>query len=129
MKKILLLACCLGLPLCGGCAPVLLAAGAVAGYAVSRDSVLLDMDQPWDKVWSAAKQEVTETGQVKRENPKRGRLDARVEEADVVVVLKQLTPTTVRVVVRARKNLLPKVDVAQKLALGIQRRAERNNLF
>ena len=129
MKKILLLVHCLGLPLFCGCAPVLLATGAVVGYAASRDSVLLDMDQPWDRVWSAAQQEVTEQGQVERENPKRGRLDARVEEADVVVTLKQLTSSTVRVVVRARKNLLPKVDVAQKVALGIQRRVERNTLF
>ena len=125
MKKIGLLLACFCLPLCGGCAPVLLATGAVVGYAVSRDSVLLDLDQPWDRAWSAAQQEVSEQGLVKRENPKRGRLDARVEEADVVIVLKQLTPSTVRVVVRARKNLLPKVDVAQKVALGIQRRVER----
>lgn len=115
------------LPLLGGCAPVLLAAGAVAGYAVGRDSVLLDMDQPWDRVWSAAREEIRETGEVKRENPKRGRLDARIQEADVIVVLKQLTPSTVRVIVRARKNLLPKVDVAQKAALGIQRRVERGS--
>ncbi len=125
MKKIGLLLACFCLPLCGGCAPVLLATGVVVGYAVSRDSVLLDLDQPWDRAWSAAQQEVSEQGLVKRENPKRGRLDARVEEADVVIVLKQLTPSTVRVVVRARKNLLPKVDVAQKVALGIQRRVER----
>jgi len=125
MKKIGLLLACFCLPLCGGCAPVLLATGVVVGYAVSRDSVLLDLDQPWDRVWGAAQQEVSEQGRVKRENPKRGRLDARVEEADVVIVLKQLTPSTVRVVVRARKNLLPKVDVAQKVALGIQRRVER----
>lgn len=128
MKKFLLLYLCL--PLCGGCAPVLLATGAVAGYAISRDSVLLDMDHPWDRVWSATQQEVTERGQVKRENPKRGRLDARVDEADVVVALKQLTSSTVRVVVRARKNLLPKVDVAQRVALGIQKRVESgSNLF
>lgn len=122
MKKIGLLLACFYLPLCAGCAPALLATGAVAGYAISRDSVGLDMDQPWDRIWSAVRQEAAERGQVKRENPNRGRLDARVEEADVVVALKQLTPSTVRVVVRARKNLLPKVDVAQKVALGIQRR-------
>ena len=127
MKKITLLLSCLCLPLCGGCAPVLLATGAVAGYAVSRDSVLMELDLPRDRVWSAAREEVAERGQIKRENPERGRLDARVEEADVVVALKQLTPSTVRVVVRARKNLLPKVDVAQKVALGIQRRAERGD--
>ena len=108
-----------------GCAPVLIGtAGAVAGYAVSRDSVIVDMDHPWDRAWGAARQELSERGQIKRENPKRGRLDARIEEADVVVALKQLTPSTVRVIVRARKNLLPKVDVAQRVALGIQKKVE-----
>ena len=124
MKTLPLLLSCLGLPLCGGCAPVLIATGAVAGYAVSRDSVIVDMDHPWDRAWGAARQELSERGRIKRENPKRGRLDARIEEADVVVALKQLTPSTVRVIVRARKNLLPKVDVAQRVALGIQKRVE-----
>ncbi len=122
MRRFLFFLLCL--PLLGGCAPVLLATGAVAGYAISRDSVVLDLDRPWNQVWNAAREEVKQQGAVKRENPKRGRLDARIQEADVVVVLKQLTPSTVRVVVRARKNLLPKVDVAQKVALGIQKRIE-----
>lgn len=121
-KRLFLFWLCL--PLLGGCAPVLLATGAVAGYAISRDSALMDMERPWDRVWSAAQEEVRQAGTVKRESPKRGRLDARVEGADVVVALRQLNPSTVRVVVRARKNLLPKVDVAQKLAFGIQRRVE-----
>ena len=122
MKKIRLLLFCFFLPLCGGCAPFLIATGAVAGYAVSRDSVVMDLEQPREAVWDAAQQEANELGHVKRENPERGRLDARIEEADVVVVIKELTPSVVRVVVRARKHLLPKVDVAQKVALGIQKR-------
>ena len=109
----------------GGCAPVLLATGAVAGYAISRDSVLLDMDQPWERVWRAAQEELRHQGLVKRENPKRGRLDGRVQETDVVIALKQLNPSTLRVVVRARKFLLPKAEVSQRLAFGIQRRVEK----
>ena len=122
MKKFGLLFLCAFLPLGGGCAPVLIATGAVAGYAVSRDSVVMDLDKSWDDVWNAAQEEVGEQGQVKRENRERGRLDARIEETDVVVIIKQLTPSTVRVAVRARKYLLPKVDVAQRVALGIRER-------
>ncbi len=124
MKK--LLPFCLCAALFSGCAPVLIATGAVAGYAVSRDSVMLEINESWDKIWTAVQEEVREQqGHVKRENPPKGRLDASVEGCDVTVTLKRWDDSTVRVIVRARKNLLPKVDVAQRLALGIQRRAEK----
>ena len=121
-----LLASCWILPLASGCAPLWIAGGAVAGYAASRDSVTMDLDQPRDQVWGAALEEIRTQGSLKRENLKRGRLDARIQEADVVLILKQLSPSTVRVVIRARRNLLPKVEVAQGLAVAILRRVERN---
>ena len=108
----------------GGCAPLLIASGAAVGYAAGRDSAALDLDRPWNAVWDASKEEIQHQGLIKREDAKRGRIDAKVEEADVVLTVKQLTPSTVRVIVRARKNLFPKVEIAQKLSVGIQRRAE-----
>lgn len=108
-----------------GCAPVLLAtAGAVAGYAVSKDSVTIDLDRPWDRVWASCLEEAKHLGKIKREDRVKGRIDARINEADAVVTLDQLTPATVRVVIRARKHLLPQVEVAQKLGIGIARRVE-----
>lgn len=105
-----------------GCAPLLVAGGLAAGYAVSRDSVVLDLDRSWEKVWDACLEEVRYQGRLKKENRKRSRIDARVREVDVVLTLEQLTPATVRVVIRARKHLLPRVEVAQRLGLGIARR-------
>jgi len=111
------------LVLSAGCAPLLLAtAGAVGGYAISRDSVTIDLDRPWDKVWSACLEETRAQGRIKREDPASGRIDAIVKETDVAINLEQLTPATVRVVIRARKRLLPKVDVAQRVGIGIARR-------
>ena len=107
-----------------GCAPVLLAtAGAVVGYAVSRDSVTMDLDRPRDQVWGACLEETKRQGNLKREDRLRGRIDARIRETDVTLTLEQLTPSTVRVVIRARKHLLPQVDVAQRLGVAIARRA------
>jgi len=107
-----------------GCAPVLLAtAGVVVGYAVSRDSVTIDLDRTWDKVWAASLEETKHQGLLKREDRGRGRLDARIRETDVSVTLEQLTPSTVRLVIRARKHLLPQVEVAQRLGVAIARRA------
>ena len=124
MKRIYLplLMLCWALPTTSGCAVLLVGGGAVAGYAASRDSVIMDLDEPLDRVWSAALEEIQSQGSLKRENAGRGRLDARIREADVVVTVRQLTSSTVRVVVRARKNLLPKVDVAQGVAVAILRR-------
>ena len=107
-----------------GCAPVLLAtAGVVVGYAVSRDSVTIDLDRPLDKIWAASLEETKQQGFLKREDRGRGRLDARIRDADVSVTLEQLTPSTVRLVIRARKHLLPQVEVAQRLGVAIARRA------
>ena len=105
-----------------GCAPLWLATGAVVGYAVSRDSSTIDLDRPWTTVWAACVEEAKSMGHVKREDPKRGRLDTVMEEVDVVLTLKQLSPSTVRIVIRARKNLLPKPEIAQRLGVGIVRR-------
>ena len=106
-----------------GCAPILLAtAGAVVGYAVSRDSVTLDLDRPLDRVWSACLEETKHQGTVKKQDQARGRIDAHIRRTDVVVTVDALTPSTVRVVIRARKNLLPQVEIAQRLGVGIARR-------
>ena len=124
MKRIYLplLVFCWVLPATSGCAILLVGGGAVAGYAASRDSVTMDLDEPLDRVWRAALEELRSQGSLKRENANRRRLDARIQQADVVVTLKQLTSSTVRVVVRARKNLLPKVEVAQAVSVAILRR-------
>ena len=111
----------------GGCAPVLVAAGAGVGYAVSRDSVTLDMDHPQDRVWTAIVEETHDTGKIKREDANRQRMDLRVDGTDVVITLQPLTPSTVRVSVRARRFLLPRPEMAQRVAFGIQRRVERTN--
>ena len=105
-----------------GCAPILLASGAAAGYAVSRDSLTLDLDRPKEHVWNVCLEETKQQGTVKRADPKEGRLEAQIQQASVVLTLEQLTPATVRVVIRARRNLLPRIDVAQRLAIGIARR-------
>lgn len=109
--------------LLAGCAPVFLAtAGAIVGYAVSRDSVTVDLDRPLDQVWSACLEETKRQGTVKRQDQARGRIDAQIRRVDVVVTVDALTPSTVRVVIRARKNLLPQVDTAQRLGVAIARR-------
>ena len=130
MKKTILLCGLLSMATLPGCAPILIAAaGATAGYAVSRDSVVMDLDKPWTLLWGAALEETKAQGLVKREDSKRGRIEATVQEVNVVISLKQLTASTIRVKVRARKLLMPKVEVAQQLAVAIVQRAEQRAQF
>ena len=113
------LALALGL---SGCAALWAAGGAAAGYALTRDSLVFSVeDRAFRRVWETAAREAHRQGTVKAEDPGKGRLDARVQGADVVVTLEQLTVTTVRVTIRARKNLLPRRDVAEHLGLAILR--------
>ena len=105
-----------------GCAALWVAGGTAAGYALTRDSMAFTVeDRSFSRVWEAAARETRRQGTVKAEDPGKGRLDARIEGADVVVTLEQLTVTTVRVTVRARKNLLPRRSVAEQLGLAILR--------
>ena len=105
-----------------GCVALWAAGGAAAGYALTRDSMAFSVeDRAFSRVWEAAAREAHRQGTVKTEDAGKGRLDARIQGADVVVTLEQLTVTTVRVTVRARKNLLPRRNVAEQLGLAILR--------
>ena len=105
-----------------GCAALWVAGGAAAGYALTRDSMIFTVeDRSFRRVWEAAARETRRQGTVKAEDAGKGRLDARIQDSDVVVTLEQLTVTTVRVTVRARKNLLPRRGVAEQLGLAILR--------
>ncbi len=126
MRKILAATLCAGM-MTGlfGCAPMLIVTGAAAGYAISRDSMVLTLEKPWMEVWQAALEEAKSQGLIKKEDLNHGRIAALVQDADVAITLKQLTPSAVRVTVRARKHLLPKVDIAQQIGLGISKRLEQ----
>ena len=82
----------------------------------------MDLDRPREHVWQVCLEEAKREGTVKRVDPKNGRLDAQIQQASVVLTLEQLTPATIRVVIRARRNLLPRIEVAQRLAIEIARR-------
>ena len=111
--------------LTAGCEPVsltLLGVGSVAGYAVSRDRVELTVEQPYDKVWSAALEETKRAGLLKDVNPDVGRIEATYQGAHLTVTLERVTETAVKVVIKARKHMLPKIEIAQRLATRLAKR-------
>ena len=112
-----------GSVLTAGCAAVaLVGVGSVAGYAVSRDHVELTVEQPYDKVWSAALEETKRTGLLKDVDQEKGRIEAMYQGTHLLVTLERVTETAVKVVVKARKHLLPQIDLAQRLAGRLARR-------
>lgn len=109
--------------LTAGCAAVaLVGVGSVAGYAVSRDHVELTVEQPYDKVWDVALDETKRTGLLKDVNQETGHIEATYQGTHIVVTLERVTETAVKVVVKARKHMLPQIDLAQRLASRMARR-------
>ena len=99
-----------------GCAALLIGAGAVGGYAVSRDSVIANLEKSKEAVYRKSLEVANKAGQVTLEDARRGIIELTTPEAvKVRITLKQLTTRTVELRVKARKNMLPKVDVAQDL--------------
>ena len=106
----LLLAC-----ITGGCAVLLLGLGVAGGYAISKDTVRNDFEQSFGTVFRASVIVAQQQGLVTLEDEKRGRIEATIEESTVWIKVEQNTPKTVRLKVTARKNLLPNIDLAQKV--------------
>ena len=99
-----------------GCAALLIGAGAVGGYAVGRDSVVANLEKSKEAVYRKSLEVASKAGQVTLEDARRGIIELTTPEAvKVRITLKQLTTRTVELRVKARKNMLPKVDVAQDL--------------
>lgn len=99
-----------------GCAPVLIGAGAVGGYLISKDSIQNSFDLPLAQVYQASREVLEDEGLIKQADADKGRLKAVVEGTNVVVTVKQVTRRTVSLKVQARTDLfVPKIDVAQAI--------------
>ncbi|MBI4355307.1 MAG: DUF3568 family protein [Candidatus Omnitrophica bacterium] len=106
----LLLACATS-----GCAVLLLGLGAAGGYAIGKDTVRNDFEKNFGTVYRAGLLTARQMGQVTIEDERHGKIEATVEESKVWIRVEQNTPTTVRLKVKARKNLLPNIDLAQQV--------------
>ena len=116
---LLVLVACLGMT---GCAAALVGAGAVIGYAVSRDRVDLTVERPYPAVWSTCLEEAKRFGLLKEADQAAGRIEVLNQGTHVTLTLERLSETTVKIIFKARKNLLPKIDVAQRLATQLARK-------
>ncbi len=105
-----------------GCPLFLIGGGVLGGLAISEDTVRSDLDKPFNQIWDIAHQELKAMGAITLQDREHGRLEANVESGHVWITLDQLTPKTVRLEIKARKNMLPKIKLAQKVSTRILKR-------
>ena len=55
-------------------------------------------------------------------NQDTGRIEATTQGTHLVVTLERLTETTVKVIIKARKHMLPQIEIAQRLATRLAKR-------
>jgi len=96
-----------------GCAALLVGAGAAGGYAVGRDSITNHFDLSQGHVYGVSRSVVKQMGLVTMEDERRGRFQADVDGATVTVTVTPVSEKTVKLKVKARKFLMPKLSVAQ----------------
>jgi hypothetical protein len=117
---ILFLFLCVFLFLASGCFYLVIGGlGAVGGYAVTRDTVQGEYDANYDKAWKKSQEICQSLGTVTSRSSAKGVVDAEVDRARVRVEVTQLTPEAIRVKVKARKGIFPKMETAEKVFVKI----------
>ena len=109
-----------------GC--VYLVVGGVAaagGYAVSRDTIQGEIDHAFDDVWDAAIEVLSIMGIIETQSYELGKIGAIVNGARIKVNIIQLTPSAMRIKVKARKNIFPSIANAQNVYVKIINRADQ----
>ena len=107
-----------------GCVPILVGAGAVGGYAISKDTIQGETDIPYDDLWSSALKVSRIRGTIRQEDAAGGYLKLAVESGFIWVRLIKITQATTRLKVSARKYHLPNISLAQDMYLKIMEEAK-----
>ncbi len=99
-----------------GCvaAPIMLiGAGAVGGYAISRDTFEGNTSKSQEELWDAANKILAIMGSIEVSDRKRDELSGHVNGATVWITVVPVNSSTTKLRIKARKNLLPAIGIAQ----------------
>lgn len=111
-----------------GCVPLIflaVGAGAVGGYAVSRDTFEGISAKAQDELWDATNQVLTIMGDVKDSDRKGGSMTATITGAKVTVSIIPMSLTATKLRVKARKSIFPRIAIAQDVYTKIMRQTEQ----
>lgn len=98
---------------------VVASAGAVGGYAITRDTIQGDYDASYPDAWKESLSVCGILGKVSIKDSGKGTIEADVDRAKVKVELTQLTPESIRLKVKARKGIFPRLGTAEKVFVKI----------
>lgn len=98
-----------------GCAAVLIGGGIAGGMAVSRDTAEIVKDTSYDKAWDVTRKTLDEMGVINLEDKKAGKIEANVKDSKITAQVTQLTGKSVKVTIKARKNMFPKIELAMEI--------------
>jgi hypothetical protein len=99
-------------------------AGAVGGYALTRDTFEGVSGKGQEELVDAAHKVLSIMGTITDERPKDGEIVATVYGNHVIVDVIQINLTTSKRRVKARKDLLPSIGVAQEIYTKIMNQLE-----
>jgi len=108
----------------GGCAVALVGAGAAGGYAIGRDSITNHFDVSQSHAFEVSRQVVREMGWITEEDVAHGRIKGSVQEATVTILVTPVSERTVKLEVKSRKLLMPRLAIAQSVYNEIFSRLE-----
>ena len=106
-----------------GCVYMVLGSvAALGGYVISPDTVEGLASQSEKAVWHAVNDILSIMGRVSEHYEQKGMAVAQISGARVTVTVYPMTQKTVKLRVKARKSLLPKIAVAQDVFTKIMNR-------
>lgn len=116
MRKFIL-SCCLMATMmtCYGCAAVLIGAGVAGGVAISEDTAKLEVDTSYNRAWSITYDTIKKMGAINNQDKLSGKIEANVQDSKITAKVIPITPQTVRIEIKSRKNLLPNMDLAMNI--------------
>lgn len=101
---------------------VLGAAAAAGGYAISSDTIQGETEKDFQEVWDSSVEIASIMGMVGSKSHELGKISAVVDGAKINIQILQLTSSTTRLKVRARKGLFPNISTAQNIFVKIMNR-------
>ncbi len=94
-------------------------AGALGGYAVSRDTIKGHSGKPYRSIWGSALRVARIKGKITMENKDNGEIEFEVKPSRVWVKLTKLTDASTEIRVSARRYSLPNLGLAEEIFVKI----------
>jgi len=91
------------------------AVGALGGYAISKDTIQGEAGKSFGSIWNSSINVLNILGSVSKEDSKKGNIEAKIDTSNAIIKIEQLSSSTVRLRVSARRGMFPNLTLAQKI--------------